>query len=359
MLQGYFEISLDCMFHLRVEPEGRFVYDAINPVALASTGLTLDAMLGRTPEEMLGPEKGGMMTEGLRQVCATGTPYHYTPTWELPTGSVTFDAIYIPQVDDAGTVTGILGMARDITKERFLEASLLQLQRMEAMGKLASGVAHDFNNLLAGFHACLTLLNREVNSDAGRRLLAEGLRTVERGKALTDGMLKFSRHHSKRAARLNLNALTDGMGAMMSWTLGPRVGIKTFLAADLWSVIANHDEAELALLNLAANARDAMPLGGKLTIETRNEVVSAAPSEDFPGGNYVVMAVSDTGEGMPSDVLANALQPFFTTKEDGKGTGLGLSTIKGMMTLIGGKVTISSEVGRGTCVSLYFPRALD
>jgi PAS domain S-box-containing protein len=345
--ETYFDKSPDCMFHLRVEEASRFVYDAVNQTALASTGLTRGELLGRTPEDVLGPDKGAMMASGLRQVCASGKAYRYEPTWQLPGGTVTFDAVYMPQHNADGDVVGILGIARDITKQRQLEAVLQQTRKMEALGQLTSGVAHDFNNLLAGFQACFKMLTREINGENGQQFIAEGMRTVARGKALTDRMLAFARKQTVTAELFDLNGVINNFSDILYRTLSGKVSITRFLAPGLWPIV----------LNLAINARDAMPSGGSLSIETRNEVIGSDRPLRLAPGDYVSLSVKDSGSGMPPHVVERALEPFFTTKAPGEGTGLGLSVIHGMVTQMGGAIEIVSAPRVGTCVTLYFPRA--
>ena len=356
--QTLFDISPDCMFHVRVDDDGRFIYDAANQTALSSVGLTLDQLIGQMPEALLGPEKGSIMTRALQIVYDTGRPYRYEPTWDLASGRVTYDAIYIPEKNIVGEIVGILGIARNITKQRELEASLHQSRKLEALGQLSSGVAHDFNNLLANIQACLTLLKRQFKAEGAQQLIEEGLRTIKRGKSLTDRMLTFARRQPVALKPVNLNELIDNIENMLARTLGSHVLINKQTDMDVWQTLGDPNELEVAVLNVAINARDAMPKGGTLTISTRNETIAKGKINGLRAGDYVALSFTDSGNGMPPDVLSRALEPFYTTKEDGKGTGLGLSLISGMIEKIGGTVTIDSEVGVGTCVTLYFPRLL-
>jgi PAS domain S-box-containing protein len=353
----YFDSSPDCLFHFRRTPDNRFVYEAINPVGLAHAGQTLEQVLGHTPEEVLGAETGATVTEGFRRVCETGVEYRYEPTLPMADGLVVFEAVYSPLRNDAGDIVGVLGSARDITERRQLEQSLHQAQKMEALGQLAGGVAHDFNNLLTGIQGCFELLERHITSPAGKRLITQGTRAVQRSTALTSRLLAFSRHQPLTTQRVDLNASLDEMSEMLARTLGSDLRIGVRRAADLWPAFTDRNQIELAILNLAINARDAMPMGGTLTIETRNETVSE-PWDGMRPGDYVVIALTDTGTGMPPEVLDHVLEPFFTTKPSGKGTGLGLSMVAGIVRQLGGGLHITSEVGKGTCVRLYLPRAV-
>jgi len=355
--QTYFDSAPECLFIMHVTPDRRFVYEAMNPAGLAQAGMTLAMVRGRTPEEVLGAQVGGVMTTGLRHVLETGVPYLYEPTFAMRSGTIVYDSIYMPLRHDTGDVTGILGSARDITERRQLEVSLHQTRKMEALGQLAGGVAHDFNNLLTVMLGCLELLDKQVASDRGRALVAEGYRTVERGTGLTNRLLAFSRRQPMTTQPVDINASIQDMTELLGRTLsGAHIGKR--LAADLWLATADRNQIELAILNLAINARDAMPSGGSLGLETRNETVAGPRDDGLAIGDYVAVAVSDTGNGMTPEVLARAMDPFFTTKEAGKGTGLGLSMVYGMVRQLGGSLRIASEPGRGTCVTLYLPRAM-
>lgn len=352
----YFDISPDCMLYMRVEGDGRFVYDAANQRALNSVGLTLDQLIGRTPEDLLGPNNSGLMTEALRIVLNTGKAHRCEPTWEYPTGPVTYDAVYIPEKNMMGEVVGILGIARNITKQRELEANLHQARKMEAMGQLASGVAHDFNNVLATVQACLQLLQKNFKSKGAEQLIEEGLRTVARGGGLTSRMLDFARIHPLALKPVDLNALLVGMSDLLSRTLGSGIIVEKDLADHVWQILADRNELEVAFLNIALNARDAMPNGGTLTIQSRKETISENIGLNLEKGDYVAIRFTDTGEGMPAEILTHALDPFFTTKPPGKGTGLGLSMINSMVQKIGGAIVIDSKPGIGSTISLFFPR---
>ena len=285
-------------------------------------------------------------------------PFRYEPTWEYSGKSVTYDAVYMPLRDQAGQITGVLGVARDITERRRLEAALRQAQKMEALGQLAGGVAHDFNNVLTGILGCFDLLGRQSgNSERAQRLITQGLRAADRGKALTSRLLAFSRQQPLATEPVDVNASIEELSEMLTRSLGADIRIGKRLAHDLWPAIADRNQLELAIMNLAINARDAMPLGGTLTIESRNEVVAALDVDDLEAGEYVSIAVTDSGSGMAPDVLARVLEPFFTTKEAGKGTGLGLSMVYGVVRQLGGGLRIASELGKGTRITLYLPRA--
>lgn len=241
------------------------------------------------------------------------------------------------------------------------EEALRQAQKMEAVGQLTGGVAHDFNNLLTVIIGGLDTIRRCQPEDAGRiqRAAAMALQGAERAAALTGRLLAFSRRQPLEPKPLDLNHLVKDMTDLLHRTLGEQIELEGVLAPRLWPIEADPNQLETAIINLAVNARDAMPEGGKLTIETFNslldETYTAVDSEVIPG-QYAVVSVSDTGAGMSKETLERVFEPFFTTKEVGKGTGLGLSMVYGFVKQSGGHITIYSEPGEGTTVKLYFPR---
>jgi signal transduction histidine kinase/ActR/RegA family two-component response regulator len=241
------------------------------------------------------------------------------------------------------------------------EEQLRQSQKMEAVGRLTGGVAHDFNNLLTVVMGSLDLLKRRLKDGDERqmRLVDNALEGANRAASLTHRLLAFSRQQPLEPKALDANKLVSGMSELLRRTLGESIEIETVLAGGLWPTFADPNQLESALLNLAVNARDAMPDGGKLTIETANghlDEAYAAIRPDVTAGQYVMVCVSDTGTGMSPDVVARAFEPFFTTKPIGKGTGLGLSQVYGFAKQSFGHVTIYSEPGQGTTIKLYLPR---
>jgi PAS domain S-box-containing protein len=244
------------------------------------------------------------------------------------------------------------------TAERLrTEEELRQSQKLEAIGQLTSGVAHDFNNLLTGVLGNLELLERRLKSEEPLRRVRAARSAAERGARLTHQLLAFSRKQRLAPAPLDLNRLVGEASDMLFRTIGATIRIETVLTEGLWPALVDPTQIELVLLNLAINARDAMPDGGRLTIRTANISRGDAPRHLRPA-DFVLIAVSDTGEGMSEEVLRRAVEPFFTTKELGKGSGLGLSMVHGVATQSGGGLHIDSRVGRGTTVSVYLPRAL-
>jgi CheY-like chemotaxis protein len=238
-----------------------------------------------------------------------------------------------------------------------------QLQRLEAVGHLTGGIAHDFNNMLAIMMGNLDLAQRRIakgNQDVGR-LIDNAMEGAKRSAGLTRRLLAFGRRQALSPSILDVNALVRGMSDLLQRSLGPDIEIETVLAGGLWRTYADATQLESAIVNLAVNARDAMPNGGKLTLETLNAHIDdayAAANPDAAAGQYVVVAVSDTGSGMPPEIVDRAFEPFFTTKGVGHGTGLGLSQIYGYLKQSGGHAKIYSEIGSGTTVKLYLPREM-
>ena len=266
----------------------------------------------------------------------------------------------------AGEVTYATG--RDVTAERAqaealaqAEAALRQSQKMEAVGQLTGGLAHDFNNLLAGISGSLELMQTRINQGRLKdvdRYMGAAQGAAKRAAALTHRLLAFSRRQTLTPKPTNVNGLIAGMEELIRRTIGPEIALEVVGAAGLWPALIDPGQLENALLNLCINARDAMPKGGRITIETANKWLDrpAAVAHDIPEGQYLSLCVTDTGTGMSPEVVARVFEPFFTTKPIGQGTGLGLSMIHGFAKQSGGQVRIYSEVGEGTTVCLYMPR---
>jgi PAS domain S-box-containing protein len=278
------------------------------------------------------------------------------------------NAVIHPIRDNDGGLIGFAKVTRDITEQRKqqealekAQAAFVQAQKMEAVGQLTGGVAHDFNNLLTSIIGSIDLLERggAITTEETRRLLGIAKRSAERGASLTQRLLAFSRRQTLDPRQTDVNRLVAGMSELLHRTLGEAIGIETVLAGGLWRTFVDPNQLENALLNLAINARDAMPDGGKLTIETGNTYLDddyAAMNAEVTAGQYALIAISDTGQGMPEAVMSRAFEPFYTTKSEGKGTGLGLSQVYGFLKQTGGHVKIYSEPGHGTTVKVYLPR---
>ena len=253
---------------------------------------------------------------------------------------------------------------QEIARRLQAEFERHETQKMETLGQLTGGVAHDFNNSLNVIMLSLAMIQRrsDLSPEKIQSTAEIAMRSARRAAVLTDRLLAFSRRQPLNPRPLSLNDIIRSMSDMLRRSLGESVVIETALANDLWSTAADANQLESAILNLAVNARDAMPKGGHLTLETTNDVVDAAYCAANTGvvaGDYAVLAVSDDGEGMSKELVSKAFEPFFTTKHTGRGVGLGLSQVYGFLKQSGGHAKIYSEEGQGTTVKLYFPRLQD
>ncbi|MDA1132056.1 MAG: ATP-binding protein, partial [Proteobacteria bacterium] len=314
-------------------------------------------ILGRSAAEIFGPD---FLTLRPRFEDALGGEQVTFEASLKRTDGVTrtFQIRHIPREDAFGKIIGFHLLSQDITDLQKSEEKLRQAQKMEAIGQLTGGVAHDFNNLLAVVQGCAELLD----ATSGKTSMAREtiLRATERGSELTQRLLAFSRQQPLQPQAVNAQTLLTSMGALLARVLGETVDIQVETGADLWPAQADPGQLENAILNLAINARDAMDGAGRIHIECRNAVLGpefVAKNPETSEGEYVVVSVTDTGQGMPPDVVARIFEPFFTTKEVGKGTGLGLSMVYGFATQSDGHVAVESEVGVGTTVRLFLPRA--
>jgi len=262
--------------------------------------------------------------------------------------------------DADGRIVGIEGFVTDVTARKQLEEDLAQARRVEGIGRLAGGIAHDFNNLLTVILGSVELAQVALKEGPALAYIGHVRAAAERAATLTQQLLAFARKQVIEPRIVDLNALVLGMSSLLSRALIEDIEMKTLLSRGLWTVEVDPGQFEQVLLNLAINARDAMPQGGVLTLETANMVLEAR-SDALPGlapGHYVMLSVSDTGTGMTEEVRARAFEPFFTTKDVGKGTGLGLASSHGIVQQAGGHILLSSELGRGTIFRIYLPRAV-
>jgi PAS domain S-box-containing protein len=329
---------------------------------------------GYSAQEIMGEHFSRFYTEEDR---AAGVPARALQTaesegrfeaegWRVRKDGSRFWAMVIidPIRDEAGKLIGYAKVTRDMSERRAIEEQLRQSQKMEAVGQLTGGLAHDFNNLLTGISGSLELMQARIaqgrTAEIDRYILAaQG--AVKRASALTHRLLAFSRRQTLDPKPTNVNRLLNELEDLIRRTVGPGVQVEVVGASGLWPTLVDPNQLENSVLNLCINGRDAMPDGGKLTIETSNKWIDerASRSHDLPVGQYVSVCVTDTGTGMTPDVIAKAFDPFFTTKPIGEGTGLGLSMIYGFARQSGGQVRIYSEVGEGTTMCLYLPRYSD
>jgi two-component system, cell cycle sensor histidine kinase and response regulator CckA len=354
------ENALDVIYHYRLAPSPRVEY--ISPAAAEITGYApeeyyADPLL---PFTMLHPEDRPLLptlaqafgrprlTLSLRMLRKDGTPI-----WT--------DHRVVPVYDASGALVAVEGIARDVTERRRLEAQFLQSQKMEGIGRLAGGVAHDFNNLLTAIVGYVELALDELPTDHVVRSDLEEVRNAAvRATSLTRQLLTFARKQSISPESLDLNHLIRDVEKLLGRLIGADVELVTALAGDLWQVRVDPGQIEQVLVNLAVNARDAMPYGGRLTIETANLALDEAYlQEQMPlaPGEYVLISVSDTGVGMTDEVRRHLFEPFFSTKTPDKGTGLGLATCYGIVSRHGGGMWAYGEPGQGATFRIYLPRA--
>ena len=360
----YFDFSNDYLFLARLGGDGVARFVDMNPACERVMGLSRDDVVGVAVDDLVPPDSARDIARYARLCLASGEPQTYAAPRTYRAGRPVFiegRVAFVERSDDGGGM--VLFSGNDVTEQRQTEEALRQAHKMEAVGQLTGGLAHDFNNLLTGVTGSLDLLQARMRQ--GRltdveRFITAAQGAAQRAAALTHRLLAFSRRQTLEPKSVDVNRLVAGMEDLVSRTVGPAIAVETAGSAGLWTTFVDAGQLENALLNLCINARDAMPDGGRITIETANRWLDERGSKerDLSPGQYVTLCVSDTGTGMPADVVARAFDPFFTTKPIGQGTGLGLSMIHGFARQSGGQVLIYSEVGQGTMICLYLPRHL-
>ena len=363
------EMASDYIFHLRVGPDGQAVMDYASASFFEITGRGL-AEVARPDlwRDVVHPEDLSKVLGALAQVIRERQPLELEVR-SFVRGAVRWIHLYArPELDQEGErVAGIIGAAKDISERKRLQAEQAQLQeqlqqamKMEAIGRLAGGVAHDFNNLLTGITGNIELALLDVDPAGPLAApLREAKQAAHSAGELTHQLLAFSRKQMVEPKVLNLNHLITGLEKMLARIIGEDVALRFTAHPSLELVRVDPGQFEQVIVNLAVNARDAMPRGGTLAIETANVVLDefAARSGGVPPGGYVMLAMSDTGTGMSPEVQAHLFEPFFTTKPHGRGTGLGLASMYGAVKQAGGAVELATEVGQGTTFRIYLPCA--
>jgi PAS domain S-box-containing protein len=343
---------------LITDRDAHIVY--VNPAFEQVSGFSRAELVGHNPRLLQsgrhGPEFYAAMWSALR----AGETWRGT-LFNLRKDGVLYevDAVISPLRDSRGEVDSYVGVERDISRERALERELVEAGRMEAVGQLAGGIAHDFNNLLTAIAGYAELLRNEVPADSESQAdVDEILRASRSAAGLVRQLLAFGRRQVLEPAGLGLDVLVEQLRPMLAGLLGPRVKFEAASSGPVAPVFADPGQIEQVLVNLAVNARDAMPDGGVLTIATGETDLDSeytrAHSMAVPG-RYATLTVSDTGTGMSDDTLSHVFEPFFTTKGPGKGTGLGLATVYGIVRQSGGSVTATSELGRGSAFTVFLP----
>lgn len=332
---------------------------------------------GYLPEEIIGQHFSIFYTPEDRELgepqrsleIATREGRFENKSWRMRKDGTRFLAHVVVDAirGDTGILLGFAKITRDITEahqarqalEKTREA-LFQAQKMQAIGQLSGGIAHDFNNLLTVILGNLEIVQKRMGADPKiSRLLENATQGALRGVSLTQRMLAFARRQELKTESVDIAQLVQGITGLLRSSLGPGIRIETRFPDDLQPVLADNNQLELALLNLATNARDAMPDGGTVTIAAQPQVVLELGDSQLPAGRYVCLSLTDTGEGMDAQTLASARDPFFTTKGLGKGTGLGLSMVHGFIEQLGGRFILKSEKGQGTTAELWIPVALE
>ena len=329
-----------------------------------------ERVYGYTPEEVVGKhisilapsDRPDEIPEILKKIARGESVEHYESVRVTKDGQPLNVSISVSPLRDAkGEVVGASAIARDITAQRKAEGQLHQSQKMEAIGRLAGGVAHDFNNILAIISACTEFLRDRIDRAAESSQYVENIqKSIERGSSLTRQLLTFSRSSVIRPRVLDLNERLKDVGKLLRPLMGDDVDILIVSKSPAAVVEADPGQLDQIVVNLAVNARDAMPHGGKFILETRSEKVDEAFAEQHQNmapGKYVLLAVSDTGSGMDEATVARIFEPFFTTKEVGKGNGLGLATVYGIVKQSAGHILVYSELGHGTTFKIYLPSA--
>lgn len=343
-----------------IDTEGRFI--ACNPVWTQMLGWESEQIIGRLFIELVETEDKDAVAYQLAQLTSSGARCEFECRIRCRDGSHRAMAW-----STACAENRIHAVGRDITAAREAnaalkktEAALYQAQKMESVGQLTGGVAHDFNNLLQVVSSNLQLLARMYSENPrAEKHVVSALAAVNKGAKLTSQLLAFARRQPLAPKVVNVGRFINGMDDLLRRTLGEAIEVETIVSGGLWNSLVDPSQVENALLNLAINARDAMNGVGKLTIEAGNASLDDAycrAHSEVTSGQYVVLAVTDTGSGMPPEVLAKVFDPFFTTKPEGKGTGLGLSMVYGFVKQSGGHVKVYSELGHGTTVKIYLPR---
>jgi PAS domain S-box-containing protein len=356
-VQTFYMHSSECHAILSRRPDGKFQYDEVNPATLNLYGMIREQVVGRTIDDIFSPNDAAELSAHLEACLRSGVPYSYSRKHS----KATVDAIATPIPAESGKPARLAVTARDVSERQNLEEQLRQAQKMEAVGQLTGGLAHDFNNLLQGIIGALDRAQHRIQqgrASEADRFIGVAIESANRAASLTHRLLAFSRRQTLDPKPTDANRLIGGMEDLINRTMGPNIAVEVVGAAGLWLTLVDAPQLESAVLNLAINARDAMPNGGKLIIETANKWLDerAARDRDVPPGQYVSLCVTDSGVGMQPDVVARAFDPFFTTKPIGQGTGLGLSMIYGFVRQSGGQVRIYTEVGKGTTMCLYLPR---
>ncbi len=360
LYRAYFENTPEALFVVEIDENGDFRVEEINPAHEAGVGLKIEDIRGRRIQDILPADVADQVLKTYRHVVETGALYQYRELFDLSGDPQHWDTSLVPVRGAEGRITRLIGASRNVTRQVVAEEALRQSQKMEAMGQLTGGVAHDFNNLLTPIVGGLDMLQRKgLGGEREQRIIAGAMQSAERAKTLVQRLLAFARRQPLQAIAVDVAKLVEGMGELVSSTTGPQIKVVVEAPNDLPPAKADPNQLEMALLNLAVNARDAMPEGGSLRISAGKERIGPDHRSKLRPGHYIRLSVADTGAGMDETTLARAVEPFFSTKGIGKGTGLGLSMVHGLASQLGGALTIRSRPGLGTNVELWLPLSAD
>jgi PAS domain S-box-containing protein len=339
-----------------------FRFVAVNPYFCQFLGVAESAIIGRTDFDFFPPALAEKCRAEDQRVLRDGKRLELEEQYTVKGRLRTFRVVKTPVKDDQNGIVGVLGISWDVTEQRALEAQLRQAQKMEAMGQLAGGVAHDFNNLLTVILGTVGLLQTNLSKqDSNQELLAATEKASLRAAELTSKLLGFSRRTTLHLEPTNLNACIDEAVALLRRTIDPRISLAAEKSADLWLVNADVGQINQVLMNLCLNARDAMPDGGRLILQTENVVLDQSAVRlhlEARSGEFVRLRVRDTGQGISPEILPRIFEPFFTTKGPGKGTGLGLAMVFGIVKQHQGWIDCGTKVHEGTRFDVYLPRFL-
>jgi two-component system, cell cycle sensor histidine kinase and response regulator CckA len=337
--------------------QGRYLM--LNTASADMLGLAANQVIGKDDTTLFGMDSTPSMHEKLRRILDRGDIQPSEQSITANGVTRTYLASTVPYRDQQGAVIGVINISRDITEHKNLEAQLLQSQKMESIGQLAGGIAHDFNNMLSAVIGFIGSARADLPHNSPSDYDLEAAESAAwRAANLTRQLLAFARKQVVDPQVLNLNTVILDMDKLLRRLIGEEIELITLPAPDLVQVKVDPGHIEQVIINLAVNARDAMPNGGKLIIETANTILDADYTDQHVGvapGAYVMFAISDTGSGMDAEVQQHIFEPFYTTKEIGKGTGLGLSTCYGIVKQHGGHIWVYSEVGHGTTFKIYLP----
>ncbi len=341
------------------DTEGEIVY--VNPTFERITGYSRSEAIGRKPNILKSGEHDISFFQEMWTTIRAGTIWRGQIINKRKDGTRYIDeSIIIPVKDETGKIVNFAGIQNDVTHAVQLEEQYRQMQKMDAIGHLTAGIAHDFNNIMTAVNGYAELLQMRFPQDDPRQeLLSNIIYSGDKAANLIQQLLAFSRRQVMEPKVLNINTLVNNMGKMLKHIIGEQIQLKTILDPDLWNIKSDPTQLEQVIINLAINSRDAMPDGGQLTIDTSNAVLDdnfvSTHLETSPG-EYIMLAVYDTGQGMNREVMTHIFEPFYTTKDTGKGTGLGLSTVYGIIKQNSGSIWVYSEEGFGTTFKIYLPR---